>query len=135
MWQKHLELLYHVTEDDSVLGSIERSRAHQDQILHRSGMIFLIRSDHKVLLQRRSRKKATFPDYWDSSSSSMSPSEKATNKRQNVNSKKRLESRRRSHILESSHITFRPRTRWWQFSSVRVTRKSQLIKRNHLKDR
>jgi isopentenyldiphosphate isomerase len=32
-------------------------------------MIFLIRSDDKVLLQRRSTKKATFPDYWDSSSS------------------------------------------------------------------
>ena len=64
-----MELLYHVTEDDSVLGSVERSRAHRDQILHRSGMIFLIRSDDTVLLQRRSRNKATFPDHWDSSSS------------------------------------------------------------------
>jgi len=69
MWETHLELLYHVTEDDSVLGSIERSRAHLDQILHRSGMIFLIRSDDKVLLQRRSPKNTIFPGRWDSSSS------------------------------------------------------------------
>jgi isopentenyldiphosphate isomerase len=58
-----------VTKDDSVIGSIERSRAHQDQILHRSGMIFLMRSDGKTLLQRRSPNRATFPDCWDSSSS------------------------------------------------------------------
>src|SRR3989454_6568746 len=64
-----MELLYHVTKDDSVLGSIERSMAHRDQILHRSGMIFLIRSDDKILLQRRSPKNMTFSDCWDSSSS------------------------------------------------------------------
>jgi isopentenyl-diphosphate Delta-isomerase len=64
-----LELLYHVTEDDSVLGSIERSTAHRDQILHRSGMIFLIRSGGKILLQHRSPNKTIFPDCWDSSSS------------------------------------------------------------------
>jgi len=64
-----MELLYRVTKDDSVLGSIERSMAHRDQILHRSGMIFLIRSDDKILLQRRSPKNMTFSDCWDSSSS------------------------------------------------------------------
>jgi isopentenyldiphosphate isomerase len=63
------ELLYHVTSDDSVLGSVERSVAHRDQILHRSGMIFLIRSDSKILLQHRSAARATFPGSWDSSSS------------------------------------------------------------------
>jgi isopentenyldiphosphate isomerase len=63
------ELLYHVTMDDSVLGSIERLAAHRDQILHRSGMIFLIHSDGKILLQRRSVTRATFPSSWDSSSS------------------------------------------------------------------
>ena len=55
--------------DDSVLGSIERSKAHLDQILHRSGMIFLIRSDGKILLQRPSPSNATFPGCWDSSGS------------------------------------------------------------------
>ncbi len=55
--------------NDSVLGSIERSKAHQDETLHRSGMIFLIRSDGKILLQLRSPSSATFPGRWDSSSS------------------------------------------------------------------
>ena len=63
------ELLYHVTNDDSVLGSVERSVTHRDQILHRSGMIFLIRSDSRILLQHRSATRATFPGSWDSSSS------------------------------------------------------------------
>ena len=58
-----------MTEDDSVIGSIERSKAHLDQILHRSGVIFLVRSDGKILLQRRSPKRKTFPACWDSSSS------------------------------------------------------------------
>jgi isopentenyl-diphosphate delta-isomerase type 1 len=62
------ELLYHVTEDDSVIGSVERSTAHRDQVLHRSGMIFLIRSDRKILLQHRSATRTTFPHRWDSSS-------------------------------------------------------------------
>ena len=62
------ELLYHVTEDDSIIGSVERSTAHRDQILHRSGMIFLIRSNGKILLQHRSSTRSTFPDCWDSSS-------------------------------------------------------------------
>jgi isopentenyl-diphosphate delta-isomerase type 1 len=62
------ELLYHVTEDDSIIGPVKRSTAHRDQILHRSGMIFLIRSDGKILLQHRSATRATFPDCWDSSS-------------------------------------------------------------------
>ena len=64
-----MELLYDVTEDDFVLKSIERSGAHRDQILHRPGVIFLIRSDDKILLQRRGLKNAIFPDCLDSSSS------------------------------------------------------------------
>jgi isopentenyldiphosphate isomerase len=63
-----LELLYHVAKDDSVLGSIERSKAHLEQTLHRSGMVFLVRSDGKILLQRRSP-SSPFPGCWDSSSS------------------------------------------------------------------
>ncbi len=64
-----MELLYHVTRDDSILGSIERSKAHLDQILHPAGMIFLARSDGKILLQRRSSSNKIFPYCWDSSSS------------------------------------------------------------------
>ncbi len=64
-----MELLHNVTEDDSVLGPVERSKAHDNELLHRSGMIFLVRSDGKILLQHRSSVKTPFPDCWDSSSS------------------------------------------------------------------
>jgi len=63
------ELLYQVTEDDVVVGSIERGRAHTEEVLHRSGIIFLIRSDQEVLLQFRSAFKDTFPARFDASSS------------------------------------------------------------------
>ncbi len=66
---KHVELLYHVKPDDSVIGPIERDRAHAEGILHRSGMIFLVRSDGLVLIQRRSPARETFPDCYDSSCS------------------------------------------------------------------
>ncbi len=56
-------------KDDSVVGLIERDQAHAEQILHRSGMVFLTRSDGKILLQHRSHKKSIFPDCFDSSSS------------------------------------------------------------------
>jgi isopentenyl-diphosphate delta-isomerase len=62
-----LELLYHVRPDDSVVGSIERERAHSEKILHRAGMVFLDRTDGKILLQHRSPLKTIFPDCFDSS--------------------------------------------------------------------
>ncbi len=64
-----MELLYNVTEDDSIIGPVERSKAHENQLLHRSGMTFLLRSDGKIMLQHRSPEKTPFPDCWDSSSS------------------------------------------------------------------
>ena len=64
-----MEMLYHVRRDDSVMGSVERNRAHAEGLLHRSGIIFLLRSDGKVLLQRRSPLKPIFPDQFDSSCS------------------------------------------------------------------
>ena len=64
-----LELLYHVKEDDSVIGPVDRVRAHAEGLLHRSGMTFLTRSDGKILIQYRNREKETYPDCYDSSSS------------------------------------------------------------------
>ena len=46
---------------------MERDWAHTKEILHRSGIVFLTRSDGKVLLQHRSPKKKIFPDCFDSS--------------------------------------------------------------------
>lgn len=62
-----MELLYRVDEDDKVLGSVERRRAHQEGLLHRSGMVFLRRSDGRVLIQHRSDSKETFPGCLDAS--------------------------------------------------------------------
>ena len=64
-----LEQLYQIKDDDSIIGPVERTRAHANGLLHRSGMVFLTRSDGKILIQRRSREKETFPDCYDASSS------------------------------------------------------------------
>ncbi len=62
-----MELLCHVDEDDNVIGPVERRKAHMGGLLHRSGMIFVRRSDGRVLIQHRSRSKETFPGCVDSS--------------------------------------------------------------------
>ena len=61
------ELLYRVTEQDTVLGSVLRDVAHAEGVLHRSGIVFLKRSDGKILLQHRSPLKRIFPDCYDAS--------------------------------------------------------------------
>ena len=66
---ENLELLYHVKPDDSVVGPVERDRAHAEGILHRSGMIFLVRSDGRILIQRRNTAREPYPDSYDSSCS------------------------------------------------------------------
>lgn len=62
-------MLYHVTPDDIVIGPVGRNRAHTEGLCHRSGVIFLVRSDGMVLLQRRSHLKKIFPNRLDSSCS------------------------------------------------------------------
>ena len=62
-----MEMLYKVNEKDEVLGSIERNKAHKQGVLHRSGAIYLFRSDGQLLIQTRSKTKETFPDCYDSS--------------------------------------------------------------------
>lgn len=61
------EMLYHVTEDDEVLGSVSRSEAHVKGLLHRSGMAFLVNSKGMILINMRSSMKKTFPSCYDSS--------------------------------------------------------------------
>jgi isopentenyl-diphosphate delta-isomerase len=61
------EILYHVNEDDEVLGSVSRSEAHLRGLLHRSGMVFLTNSQDKILINMRSSEKETFPSCYDSS--------------------------------------------------------------------
>ncbi len=62
-----MEELYHVTEDDSVVGRVERDQAHDKSILHRSGIVFVIRPDRRILIQNRSPSKRIFPNRYDCS--------------------------------------------------------------------
>lgn len=49
------------------MGPVERDRAHAGGSLHRSGIVFLARSDGKILLQHRSPGKEIFPGCFESS--------------------------------------------------------------------
>jgi isopentenyl-diphosphate Delta-isomerase len=62
-----MEQVYWVNPDDQVLGPVDRDRAHQEGLLHRSGMVFLSRSDGRILIQHRSPAKKTFPGRYDAS--------------------------------------------------------------------
>lgn len=62
-----VEFLYRVTAEDTVEGSVERDRAHAEGVLHRSGVVFLKRSDGGILIQHRSPSKRIFPDRYDCS--------------------------------------------------------------------
>ena len=61
------EILYHVNEDDEILGKISRTDAHSKQILHRSGIVFLMNSEGKIFINKRSSAHETFPFCYDSS--------------------------------------------------------------------
>jgi len=63
----HSEQLYHVSEEDEVIGSVDRDYAHSEEILHRSGIVFLQRSNRDILIQRRSPRKTIFPNCYDAS--------------------------------------------------------------------
>ena len=62
-----MEQVYHVGPDDVEIGPVDRDRAHAEGLLHRSGMVFLSRSDRSVLLQHRGPAKKTFPSRYDAS--------------------------------------------------------------------
>ena len=63
------ELFYHVDENDNVLGSVKREVAIGDPtIIHRAIQIVISNKD-KVLLQKRSMKKDSYPGFWTVSAS------------------------------------------------------------------
>ena len=61
------EMLFHVNEADEVLGQIRRREAHRKELLHRSGMVFLVNSHGDILITMRSAAKETFPSRYDAS--------------------------------------------------------------------
>ena len=56
-----------VDDSDSVVGSASREEVHRLGLLHRSTHLIVFDSRGRVLLQRRSAEKDTFPGRWDSS--------------------------------------------------------------------
>jgi len=56
-----------VDESDSVVGSASRREVHRTGLLHRSTHLLVFDSRGRVLLQKRSNEKDTFPGRWDSS--------------------------------------------------------------------
>lgn len=61
------ELLDHVDEDDRVIGTVARSRAHREGIRHRAVHVVVWNRRGEILLQRRAASKASFPGFWDTS--------------------------------------------------------------------
>ncbi len=59
------ELFYLVDKNDKVLGSIARQQAHNDRTkIHRSVYVVVTNSSKQILLQKRSKRKDTFPGFW-----------------------------------------------------------------------
>ena len=62
-----MEWLYHVDEDNKVIGRVSRDEAHERGILHRTGMVFLLDGDN-IFLGHRAKTKKIYGDRLDTSS-------------------------------------------------------------------
>lgn len=61
------ELFDTVNEKDEVTGKAFRSEVHHNRTLIHRSITVLVVKDGKLLLQKRSKTKDTYPDYWTSS--------------------------------------------------------------------
>jgi isopentenyl-diphosphate Delta-isomerase len=61
------ELFDVVNERDEVIGQLARKEVHQRGLCHRAVHVLIYNSKGEVFLQKRSAKKDTFPQRWDSS--------------------------------------------------------------------
>ncbi|MEM4263604.1 MAG: NUDIX domain-containing protein [Candidatus Woesearchaeota archaeon] len=61
------EVLDVVTPKDEVIGSASREECHKEDLRHRGVHIFLFDYEGKVLLQKRSKNKDAFPEYYEAS--------------------------------------------------------------------
>jgi len=59
------EIFYQVDEDDQIIGSVPRNKAHENnKIIHRSVYIIVHNNKGEFLFQKRSTDKDTYPDHW-----------------------------------------------------------------------
>jgi len=61
------QTLIRVTENDEAIGSILKTAAHKEGILHRAFSVFIFSSDGKWLLQQRADSKYHSPGLWSNS--------------------------------------------------------------------
>lgn len=66
--ETNVELVVLVDEDNNILGTMPKSEVHGEHTpLHRAFSVFLFNWDKKLLLQRRSHVKKTWPLAWSNS--------------------------------------------------------------------
>jgi isopentenyl-diphosphate delta-isomerase len=57
-----------VDSSDTILGAVSKYSAHRDQgVLHRAFSVLMFNDENKLLIQRRSDQKITFPGVWANS--------------------------------------------------------------------
>ncbi len=62
------ELCIHVDGNDHVIGSVSKYAAHIGEgVLHRAFSVLMFNNENKLLIQRRSEDKITFPGFWANS--------------------------------------------------------------------
>ena len=62
-----VEYLCLVDEEDNLIGCATRNECHSKKLLHRSVYVFVINSEGKLLLQKRSMSKDLYPGYYTGS--------------------------------------------------------------------
>lgn len=61
------ELIDILDENQKVIGQTSRKQAHKSGVWHRAVHGYLVNSKGEVVMQRRSKNKDLFPEYWDGS--------------------------------------------------------------------
>ena len=63
------EILDIVDIDDNVIGQAPRHRVHAESLRHRAVHVFVFNTQGELFIQLRSKRKDTYPGYYDSSAS------------------------------------------------------------------
>ena len=59
------ELVYHVDDNDDVIGKVRKSLCFEQGLIHRGICIFLFNKDKQLFVTLRKKDRHFFPDRWD----------------------------------------------------------------------
>ncbi len=62
--KKKEEYVYHVDENNNVIGKVSRKEMRQKNLMHRSALILVFNSKGEILVHRRTLTKDIFPGYY-----------------------------------------------------------------------